>query len=119
MKARWLGLDVAAVLAFVAIGRDNHESGNTLAGLLETAAPFLMGLLAGWLVTRAWRNPGDLRTGMGAALTAVAVGMILRRFAFGDGTEATFIIVAAAFLTLMICGWRLVPLGYRRVASAR
>lgn len=117
MSARWLGLDVVAVLAFVAIGRDTHQRGNTLGGLVATATPFLIGVAAGWMVTRAWDNPAALRTGFGIAMTTVAVGMVLRRLVFDDGIAVTFVAVATAFLTLFIAGWRLLPIGYRRIAA--
>ena len=47
-----LGFDVVAVLAFVAIGRDTHDQGSTLADVLETAAPFLIALAVAWAASR-------------------------------------------------------------------
>src|ERR1700735_4554546 len=57
--ARTVGLvlDVAAVLAFVAIGRHTHHDGASLAGLWHTAWPFLAGLAIGLAASRAWRRP--------------------------------------------------------------
>ena len=48
------GLDTAIVVAFVAIGRNNHDEDPGVAGLISTVAPFLIGLAVGWLVARAW-----------------------------------------------------------------
>ena len=31
--------DIAVIVVFVAIGREEHNSGNSIVGLLETAAP--------------------------------------------------------------------------------
>jgi hypothetical protein len=45
----------------------------------------------------------------------VVVGMVLRRSVFGDGTELSFVLVTAAFLTLFMVGWRVaVRLAERR-----
>ena len=35
---------MAVIIVFVAIGREEHNSGSTIAGVLETAAPFLIAL---------------------------------------------------------------------------
>ena len=39
------GLDMFVVIAFVAIGRRNHDENPGLAGLVDTAAPFVLGLV--------------------------------------------------------------------------
>jgi hypothetical protein len=101
-------LDVCCLLAFVAIGRANHHDGETIGGLASTAWPFLAGLAAGLLVTRAWRRPAAIvPAGLGAWLGTVAVGMLLRVVA-GQGTAIAFIGVALAFLGLFLLGWRAV-----------
>jgi Protein of unknown function (DUF3054) len=101
-------LDACCVLAFVAIGRASHHDGDSLAGLASTAWPFLAGLAAGWLVTRAWRRPAAIvPAGLGAWLGTVVIGMLLRVVA-GQGTAPAFIGVALAFLGLFLLGWRAV-----------
>ena len=101
-----VGLDVACVLAFVAIGRASHHDGESLAGLASTAWPFLAGLAIGLLVTRAWRRPAALvPAGLGAWLGAAGLGMLLRVLA-GQGTALAFIGVTLAFLGLLLLGWR-------------
>lgn len=105
---RWLLLlDPAAVLVFVAIGRDTHEEEATLAGLAETAAPFLVAVVIGWLVVRAWTAPTSSLTGAGVLATTVVLGMLLRNLVFGEGTAATFVLVATVFLAILLLGWRL------------
>ena len=95
-------LDAGCVLAFVAIGRASHDHGESIAGLASTAWPFLAGLAAGWLVTRAWRRPAAIvPAGLGAWLGAVAIGMILRVVA-GQGTALAFIGVALAVLMIIM-----------------
>ena len=100
------GLDTFAIVLFVAIGRREHERDSAIAGLVDTAAPFLIALVAAWLVLRAWRRPTDLRTGVGIWAIVVSGGMLLRRVLFDDGTAASFVIVAALFLALFVVGWR-------------
>ncbi|HTZ30045.1 MAG TPA: DUF3054 domain-containing protein [Streptosporangiaceae bacterium] len=102
------GIDVCCVLVFVAIGRSAHHHGESVGGLASTAWPFLVGLGAGLLVTRAWRRPAAIIPGgLGAWLGTVAVGMLLRVVA-GQGTALAFIVVALCFLGLFLLGWRLV-----------
>ena len=86
-------LDVCCVLAFVIIGRASHTKGESLAGIASTAWPFLTGLAAGWVATRAWRNPLALApAGLGAWLGTVTVGMILRVVS-GQASEADLVAV--------------------------
>jgi hypothetical protein len=88
--------DVVAVLLFVTLGRRSHdEGGNVVTGVLSVAAPFLIALAVGWAVT-------------------VALGMVLRRFAFDRGTATSFIVVASVATGLLLLGWRLVA---RRVIA--
>jgi Protein of unknown function (DUF3054) len=101
-------VDACWVLVFVAIGRASHHDGESIGGLASTAWPFLAGLAAGWLATRAWRQPAAIvPAGLGAWLGTVAVGMLLRVVA-GQGTALAFIAVALAFLGLFLLGWRIV-----------
>jgi hypothetical protein len=57
-------VDVAFVLLFATIGRLSHDEGATLGGVLGVAWPFVVALLAGWLVAHrrsGWpvRMPGS------------------------------------------------------------
>lgn len=101
-------LDVGAVVAFVAIGRHTHHDGASLAGLWQTAWPFLAGLALGLVAVRSWRAPLALvPSGLGAWLGAAGAGMVIRVLA-GQGTAAAFIGVAFAFLAVFVLGWRVV-----------
>lgn len=100
--------DLAAILVFVAAGRSTHEHGTALTGVLGVAAPFLIGLVAGWLVARAWRAPLALTTGMAIWAVTMVGGMLLRRFAWDRGTAASFVIVAAVITGALLIGWRAV-----------
>ena len=99
--------DVCCVLVFVVIGRANHHAGDALAGVVSTSWPFLAGLAAGELATRAWRQPFALvPTGVGVWLATVAAGQVLRVLA-GQGTAPAFIVVSLVFLGVFLLGWRL------------
>ena len=103
-----LGLDTFFVVLFVAVGRREHERDSAIAGLIGTAAPFVIALAIAWLALRAWRRPTDWRTGVGVWAITLAVGMLLRNLVFNDGTATAFVIVATVFLALFLIGWRLV-----------
>lgn len=99
--------DVACVLVFCAIGRRNHAEGLTLAGIAETAWPFLSGTATGWLVARAWQRPASLTpTGIVIWLFTVALGMLLRK-ATSQGTAISFVVVASLSTAILLLGWRL------------
>jgi len=109
MRSAWLAvlLDVCCVLVFVAVGRASHTEGETAAGILSTGWPFLCGLAAGWVFSRAWRHPLALRpAGLAVWLSTAALGMVLRVVS-GQGTAVAFVVVALAFLGLFLLGWRL------------
>lgn len=102
------GLDVGSVVFFVAAGRRTHEQDPAITGLIETAAPFLLGLLLAWIVARGWRSPESMRTGLVIWPLTVLFGMLLRDVVFDDGTALSFVIVTAGFLGLTLVGWRAV-----------
>ncbi|MGN8024831.1 DUF3054 domain-containing protein [Microbacterium sp. 22242] len=114
-----LGIDAALVIVFAAIGRASHEHTVDVLGVLDTAWPFLAGLVLGWAVLRVWRAPAaPLRTGLPLVVITVAVGMILR-VVTGAGTALAFIIVATVTLLLFLMGWRGVAALVARVRSRR
>lgn len=101
-------LDLLAVLVFALVGRRSHAHGITLGGVLETAAPFLCGTAAGWLLASLTldASPRTWQFGTIVVVATVVVGMLLRRLA-ATGTAPSFIIVATLFLTATLIGWRL------------
>ena len=100
------GVDTAIVVAFVAIGRRNHDRDEAISGLVATAAPFVIGLAVAWVAWRVWRRPVAPIAGVSVWLTTLTVGMLLRRFVFDDGTAASFVVVAAVFLALLFLLWQ-------------
>lgn len=108
--------DVACVLVFCAIGRRSHAEGITVAGVAETAWPFLAGTAVGWLAGRAWQRPTSLApTGLVIWLCTVVVGMALRK-ATSAGTALSFVVVAFLSTAILLLGWRL---GARVLARPR
>ncbi|HWF71129.1 MAG TPA: DUF3054 domain-containing protein [Mycobacterium sp.] len=102
----WLGVDVACVLLFCAVGRRSHDEGLNVAGVATTAWPFLSGTALGWLAGRAWRRPtAVLPTGVVVWVCTVAVGMLLRK-ATSAGVAASFVAVASTVTALLLLGWR-------------
>jgi hypothetical protein len=98
--------DVVCVVIFCTIGRRSHAEGLTLAGIAETAWPFLAGTGVGWLVARAWRRPlSPAPTGVLIWICTVAVGMVLRRLT-GQGVAVSFVIVASLVTAVLLLGWR-------------
>ena len=112
-----LAADIVCVLLFVAIGRRNHAEGVTLAGIAQTAWPFLTGTVAGWLLSRGWRDPAALiPTGVTVWISTIVVGMALRVLTHA-GIAISFILVASAVTALLLLGWRAVRSGLARRAG--
>ena len=111
--------DALLVVVFSAIGRASHGE-DPIAGLAETAWPFLVGLVVGWLVQGVWRDPfAPVRSGMGVWGATLVVGMLLRAFS-GQGIAIAFVIVAAIVLFAFLVGWRaLAALVFRRRGKDR
>ena len=98
--------DVVGVLVFCTIGRRSHAEGLTVAGVAETAWPFLAGTAVGWLLIRGWRRPtAVVPTGVVVWVCTVAVGMLLRK-ATSAGVAVSFVVVASAATAVVLLGWR-------------
>ena len=107
--ARAAALDVASILVFVAIGRRSHdEPGNVIVGIGKVAAPFLIALTLAWVVTKAWKHPEAVKTGVAIWALTVIDGMLLRHVVFDRGTATSFIVVTAIVTAVFMIGWRLI-----------
>jgi drug/metabolite transporter (DMT)-like permease len=107
---RWLGAiaaDVATVLVFAVAGRNAHDESSGAGTVLTIAAPFLVGLLVGWIVSRrAGSEPAAPRTGIIVWAATVVIGLVLRRTVWDRGVALSFVIVAALVLGALLVGWR-------------
>lgn len=119
MKRWFWVLDALVVIVFVIVGREDHGFVSGVGDYLRVAAPFLIALGLSIIILRAWRHPTDWRTGAFLAVGTVVLGMLLRRFVWDAGTARTFIVVATAFVTAGMVGWRLVALGVGRLVTSR
>lgn len=110
-------IDAVLTVAFAAIGRASHDESLDLAGIAQTAWPFLVGLIVGWLIATmiAKGYPLTWRTAWPIWILTVAVGMLLRAVT-NQGTATAFIIVATLTLGVLLLGWRL--LAHRSIAPA-
>jgi len=109
---RWalpLLADLVCVLVFALGGKSTHEGGDSNLVVLAIVWPYALAVLlahAGMLTrgrpaARAWPE--------GVAVLAVTyvLGMTLRAVS-GRGIDGAFLLVAVAFLTFTMVGWRLV-----------
>lgn len=111
--------DIACIVLFAAIGRDTHEHGLDVQGILLTAAPFAGGAAIGWLLGRAWRRPLALwPAAVVVWLSAVVFGLLLRGLA-GGGLAVSFQIVTLLVLGVFIVGWRLVAALVMKIRKSR
>lgn len=101
-----LAADLLCVVVFCTIGRRSHAEGLTIAGIAETAWPFLAGTGVGWLLARGWQRPASLApTGLIVWVATVVVGMLLRKLT-SQGTATSFIVVASITTAVLLLGWR-------------
>lgn len=114
-----LWFDVLVVLVFVLIGRRTHDEGSALGGVVSTAAPFLLALVLGWLLSGSLQEPLAGKAGIGTWFITLVVGMLLRRFLFDGGTAPAFVVVASVFLFLTMVTWRFVAWRKFRPAANR
>ena len=113
--ARAAAADLLSVLAFAVIGRASHEDGLSASGLVETAWPFVVGVIGGWAgVFIARMAPLSFPAATMMLVKTVLLGCVLRVL-FTDGNAPwSFIAVATVFLGVCFFGWRFVA---RQLAS--
>ena len=106
--------DVVGVLVFCTLGRRSHAEGLTVAGVADTAWPFLVGTAVGWLLIRGWRRPTAVApTGLVVWASTVVVGMLLRK-ATSAGVAVSFVVVASAATAVVLLGWRVAVAAFAR-----
>ncbi|WP_298443468.1 DUF3054 domain-containing protein [Gordonia sp. (in: high G+C Gram-positive bacteria)] len=125
--------DLAAIVAFVAIGRGSHDEAFTIAGFSRTLWPFLVGAVIGWAlgflinwvqdggkrdVIATWRPMRIFPDGVVIWVSTVVLGMLLR-VSSSQGTAASFLIVATISTAVLLLGWRLAVAITLRVRSGR
>lgn len=125
-RTSWLPVlvaDVAVVVAFALLGRVSHDEGQLVVGTAATAAPFVLGLLAGWLrAPCAGLSAADrartVRFGWWLLAWTMAGGIVLR-WLVGDGLAPAFLAVATLVLGLGLVGRRWVAAWWSSRRSRR
>ena len=113
LLADWL-----CVLAFAAIGKEDHGRSGGVVWYLRVWWPLAVGFLVGGLVTRVYVDRQDWPARvLGTVVIAVIVGGPLR-WMTGRPVYSTFTLVAMVVLSVFTLGWRGVAvLARRRRAS--
>jgi Protein of unknown function (DUF3054) len=101
--------DVIAVVVFAAVGRITHGEAESLSGLLATAAPFLIGLVAAWATPVVRAHPVGFRAGAVVLAGAAVLGLLLRA-AFTGWFPLSFAVVTVISLAVLLIGWRALSL---------
>lgn len=97
-------VDVVVVMLFIYAGRETR--GIALLDDVLEAVPFLLGILAGWLVGRVWRAPRlVLWPGIIVWVSTVAVGLAVRVL-IGAPTDSRFMFITFISLGVFLLGWR-------------
>jgi drug/metabolite transporter (DMT)-like permease len=111
--------DALLILVFAALGREAHQRGDIITGVLLTAWPFLAGAAIMWLLMLAWKAPfSPWPAGVGVWLGTVAIGMLLRALT-NQTVVVTFIIVALVTLGVFLLGHRFVVTALMRRRASR
>lgn len=106
------GVDLLLVLVFAVIGRLSH--GLDPLAVLETAWPFLVACLFGWVVLNLLDDDGyGPRAALVIWLVTLLAGLGLRIIS-GGGAAPAFVLVTAGVLAALLAGWRLVAWLLRR-----
>ena len=98
--------DVVAVVVFAAVGRMSHAQSDDLLGLLGTAAPFLVGLVAMWATPVVRAHPVGVRAGLVVWAGTVVVGLALRAAFLLEPPPLSFAVVTTVALAVLLIGWR-------------
>jgi len=106
--------DAVCVIVFCTIGRRSHAEGLTVAGIAQTAWPFLAGTGVGWLLIGGWRRPFTvIPVGVVVWVCTVVVGMMLRKQT-SAGVSTSFVVVASVSTAVLLLGWRAAAALFRR-----
>jgi predicted neutral ceramidase superfamily lipid hydrolase len=119
MKRLWyVALDIVVVVIFVIIGLHAHGHRESLGNLVSVSAPFLLGVVLGWVAVRLQTSSLSLlRSGAMIWVITVAVGQVVRLLD-GQGSALGFLLVTVGFLGACMLGWRVIVLGIERATSS-
>ncbi|QBX54486.1 DUF3054 domain-containing protein [Nocardioides seonyuensis] len=101
-RPAWLLLDLVLVGLFAVLGRLSHYDSLSLGGWWQTAWPFLLGTLLGWVTLLVARRPVDTPRAGALVWLVTLVGGMLLRLASDQGTAAPFVVVATLVLGALL-----------------
>ncbi len=112
-----LTLDLLCIVAFVALGKENHGVHRGVGWFVNVWWPLAVGLVVGALATRLYvaHDRWPLRLLATVAITVVVGGPL--RTLTGRSMYTVFTLVAFAMLTLLTFTWRLLQVAYHRVRT--
>ena len=100
-------IDAVLVVVFATFGRGAHSEGLGAAQVWGTAWPFLVGLVAGWVLVLATRRAlTSVRTGVVLWVVTLVVGMVIRGLGDVRIPHWSFMIVAGIATGVFLIGWR-------------
>jgi hypothetical protein len=113
--------DVTVVVVFALLGRVSHSEGSLVLATIGTAAPFMLGLLAGWLRAPCAGMPTaqrarTVRFGWWLLAWTMAGGVLLR-WLTDEGLAPAFLAVATGVLAVGLVGRRWASQWWRRRAG--
>ncbi len=100
--------DAACLAVFVLLGRESHDLTTGLLWYLTVLWPFLLGWFAAAAALRLYGSWPNRPIALAATWVAgLAIALMLRAAITQRATPLAFIIVAYAFIALLVFGWRL------------
>lgn len=113
-------IDAVLVVGFATFGRGAHSEGFGVAQVWGTSWPFLVGLVAGWVLVLATRRaPTAVSSGVALWLVTLVGGMVIRGLGDGRVPHWSFMIVAAIATGVFLVGWRAIRAAVVRRRSSR
>ena len=102
--------DMASILAFALLARVAHSDrlDVSFVGWMQTAWPFLTGVLVAWIIMHftQWEPTKVSPSGLMVWLSAVVIGLGLWGFTHGHVPHWSFMIVAGSTSAAFLLGWR-------------
>lgn len=113
-------IDAVLVVLFATFGRGAHSGGLGVAQVWETAWPFLVGLVVGWVFVLATRRASTaVGTGVLLWVFTLLLGMVIRGLTEGRVPHWSFMLVAGITIAVFLIGWRAVTMAVRRRGAGR
>ena len=112
-----LAVDLACILLFVALGKENHGVQRGAGWFFNVWWPLAVGWLIGMLVTKVYTRPDrwPLRL-VGTVAIAVLIGGPLRTLT-DRPLYSVFTLVAFGFLSLVTVAWRFLRIAFRQARA--